>query len=176
MKQVCLFIILLLVGRVNAQEVNRVSAIEKEFSAPAINAYQERSQDKVQEFYAYLELLTDPKNPVELKQQIEANIYNLFQSETVSVVDFTSPEKTPISLQKLLKRLQSSPKARFSLSEKTSTRVLDDYWFERYTLTVSSAEETRTFQLRQKIQFTKKTKTFGSQKKKVWELQLSSVQ
>lgn len=176
MRNLCLFIVLLTFATINAQQANTSSAIEREFSAPSINAYQERSQDRVQEFYAYLEYLTDPGISAGLKKQIETNIYHLFQTETVSVVDFTSSQKTKISLEELLKKLKTSSKTKLALSSKTSTPVFGEYWFEDYTLTISSAEETHSLQLRQKIHFIKENKAFGSEEKKVWQLQLGEIE
>src|SRR5690606_32423319 len=62
--------------------------IKANFSEKSILAYQENSQHKIAEFYEYLTLYSNEKNP-ELRKQIQSNILSMVSSKEIEVLDFT---------------------------------------------------------------------------------------
>ncbi|MBC8882517.1 hypothetical protein H9X57_01080 [Flavobacterium piscinae] len=64
------------------------------FSAETLQAYQESSFSKVNDFYEYAQLLTNPTISNDLKEEIITAIFSLYKENyNASIINFLSSEK-----------------------------------------------------------------------------------
>lgn len=150
---------------------NKITA---NFSLESIRAYQENSQNKLDEFYEYLTLYSNEQNQ-ELKKQIRENILTLTESG-FSLPDFTNPNSDEISLEKFLSKIENQFYQFKIKSTKNSSEIGFNQWTNSYVLWVSQNKNSSEFDLEQIIYFEPKEKQFGSKTKTVWEIKLGNIQ
>ena len=75
-------------------------SMKENFSAETLQAYQESSFSKVNDFYEYAQLLTNTTISKELKKEIKTAVHSLFKENDVTVINFLSSEKEKITLNK----------------------------------------------------------------------------
>ena len=104
-------------------------SMKANFSIEVLNAYQESSFAKVNDFYEYAQLLTNPTISSDLKNEIKTTIFTLFKEKDVTVVNFLSSKKEKISLTQFLNLLENEKSIRFQ-TKKTNKKVqfFNDYW------------------------------------------------
>jgi len=158
-----------------SQHTESKSLIKSTYSFPTIEAFQERSEKKVEDFYEYLGLLTQQNLSEEAKNEIEENIYFLFDEKNPMLVNFLSAKNELIHLEELISILKNSEEIKFKLTQATSTSVIGEYWLNFYKLQLQKKSGNKTFNLEQAILFSPQQKEFGQQKKEVWELVLGEV-
>jgi len=177
MKAFITYLCLLITGFAfsQSQGLETSSLIKNTYSLPTIEAFQERSEKKVEEFYEYLGLLTQQNLSKEVKREIEENIYLLFQHKNMKLINFISAKKERIQLEKLISILKNSEETKFTINNQTNTPVMGEYWLNYYTLQLEKTSSSTTLNVQQPIFLAPKQKEFGQQKKEVWELVLGEV-
>jgi len=150
------------------------TAIKANFTMASVKAYQESATLKVEDYYQYLTLLSSESTSETLKAEIKKSIYNLFESQNVMVIDFTSTENTAISLHELIDKI-TNKNFSFAVTNFENSIVAADYWTTQYQLIVTQNKIPMEFQYYQKIGFKPVVKSFGTTKKEVWTLFLGEV-
>ena len=78
-------------------------SMKANFSAETLQAYQESSFSKVNDFYEYAQLLTNTTISNELKKEIKKAVHSLFKVNDVTMVNFLSTEKVFVIMEDKLK-------------------------------------------------------------------------
>lgn len=89
MKQLLITIMVLLTAGMAAQQANTTNA--PALSAKAIEAYGIKSEQKVREFYDYMQLLSDPSINEEMKDHTMREALRLFRNEHVDTYNLFDP-------------------------------------------------------------------------------------
>ena len=151
--------------------VNR-NSIKANFSAKAIEAYEENSFSKVNDFYQFLEIYSDKNSSEALKKQVKENLQSLVV-ENVLVADLFKSEK--ITLEKLLAEI-SSKGFKFEVKNIQKRANSTNYWTNSYALEIKNGTETVRKNLVQRVYFYPEQKTFGTKKKEVWSIFLGEIE
>jgi hypothetical protein len=109
---------------------------KRQVAAKTLMAYEAKSKNKVEEFYNYLELLSDPKLDAEMKTQVIAQARKLFSGKA-NVADVFSKKPALIPLDALLQTAASQKeKQTFTVSDFKPVRAAgnSENWTLRYTL------------------------------------------
>lgn len=166
-------ILIFLSGLGLAQNMGMESkSIQNNFSKASIEAFQENSQHKLNEFYEYLNLYSKEKNE-ELKLQIKENIMHLVQLD-IKILDFMSYEPNLIGLSSFLSKIENKS---YYFEIVSAGKPLDlgiNQWINPYRLKVTQKGKALEFDLIQIIYFEPKQKQFGSHSKSVWEIKLGN--
>lgn len=165
---------LFLSALVFGQNLEIRQGIKANFSQKSIQAYQENSQNKLDEFYEYLTLYSTEKD-VELKSQIRENISSMVESE-MEILDFTRPVPVEIDLEGFLSKIEDQSFQFKIISGQNHGEVGMNHWMNSYVLSVSRNGKTSEFDVEQIIYFEPKEKQFGSKTKTVWEVKLGDIQ
>ena len=145
--------------------------IEKNFSKPVINAYQNRALDKLNEFYNYLILLQNA-NSSELQNELKQNIKQLLINDNLSFQNIIDFQNKKYNIDEVLSQIVEK-KIMFSMPVIKENAYLNHNDFEfSYTLTVEVNNQVKQLNLTQKVYLFPVEKTFGTTKKTVWELKL----
>jgi len=148
--------------------------IKANFSEKSILAYQENSQHKIAEFYEYLTLYSNEKNP-ELRKQIQSNILSMVSSKEIEVLDFTDSATNLIDLSELLEKIKNQD-YKFEIDEMESSENISLYeWENSYQLKISKGENFQIRSISQCIIFEPLEKKFGKKSKLVWEMKLDEM-
>lgn len=140
----------------------------------ALSAWQNHSMEKVADFYAYLNLLSDENTGSELKVEIIKNIEDLFQSKNVSVIDFSGISKNN-NLEQLLK-IVSAQKIGFKISDQINfTEVSENSWSVNYLVEVTQNGKKSVVHVNQTIWLSQSQKAFGAKSKTVWRQVLGEM-
>src|SRR5690606_8736952 len=144
------------------------------FSAKSIGAYQENSQNKLDEFYEYLTIYSREKSPG-LKEQISSNIMYLTKNQ-ITLPYFTEAQPNEIDLETFLFKVENKSYQFNIESGRSSDEIGFNQWVNSYVLSVSQKGKTIEFELEQTIYFEPKEKEFGNKTKTVWEVKLGDIQ
>lgn len=171
-----LYLLLLFSFSLFGQDVNFAApkTIKANFTMASVKAYQESATLKIEDYYQYLNLLSDEATPENLKREIKTSIFSLFENEKVMVIDFTSTENTTISLPDFIDKI-TNKNFSFVISNFENSIVASDYWTTKYQLTVTQNKISKPIILLQQIGFKPVYKNFGNTKKEVWTLFLGEV-
>lgn len=153
------------------------TSISSSFSPVQIEAYQESANKKIEDFYSYLNLLSDKNTSEKIQTEIRQNIFLLFKNKNVEITDFTSDEKQKVLLSDFLNKLESQ-KTRFSLTKKETQepKLFLEYWVSEYWIEVELNGEKSIKKISQKIYFSPIYKKFGNKSKEVWEIKLGEIE
>lgn len=150
--------------------------LNQRFSTKVLNAYQENSNTKVADAFAYFQLLTDASLDVNLKKEVIANIYNLFQNPNALVIDFTSDALDKIPLAQFVQKLLLSEPILFTISnEARYDGVSFQSWNTNYTVTRTKLGVISKTNVMQTIYFYETNKAFGGTTKTVFSTLLGSM-
>lgn len=148
--------------------------IKANFSMRSIEAYQENSQNKLEEFYEYLSIYSSETNE-ELKKQIRENILAM-ADVGVRFRDFTESTQPEISLVEFLSKIENKS-YRFEIKSRQISGELGlNEWVNSYVLVVTLNQTRSEFEVNQIIRFEPIEKKFGSKTKTVWEINLGDIQ
>lgn len=173
-KVVLKLLFLFLSGLALGQTLESPQGIKANFSQKSIEAYQENSQNKLKEFYEYLNLYSKENN-IELRKQIQSNIFSMVQSESIQVIDFTDSNGKLIDLSGLLKKIENQG-YEFEVIEIESSKNISLYaWENSYQLKVSQGNHSEIRKISQTIQFEPWEKKFGSKSKLIWQIKLNEM-
>src|SRR5690606_12528604 len=107
LKKISIGVFILVSGYLSGQGAGfNQKGIKANFTQKSIEAYQENSQKKLEEFYEYLTMYSSQRNP-ELKNQILSNIFSLVSSENIEVLDFTAGKPKKINLEEFLSKIEN---------------------------------------------------------------------
>lgn len=173
-KKICSIVLFSFSGLTFGQQaLDHSQSIKANFNAKSIQAYQENSQHKLNEFYEYLTLYSQEKN-AELRNQILKNIHSIVESESIKMLDFTQPSKSEISLQDFLTLIRNES-YQFQILEQPISKELEwNQWTNSYTIQVKKGVYSTDYVIRQIILFHPMEKRFGSKTKTVWEIKLGN--
>lgn len=146
--------------------------IKANFSAKAIEAYEENSFSKVEDFYQFLEIYSDKNSLEALKKQVKENLKSLVV-ENVLVADLFTSEK--ITLEKLLEEI-SSKGFKFEVKNMQKRATSINFWTNMYVLEIKNGTEIVRKNLVQRVYFYPEQKTFGTKKKEVWSIFLGEIE
>ena len=148
----CFFFLMLFTFSLYGQNVNTPasSSIKANFTMASVKAYQESATLKIEDYYQYLNLLSDEATPENLKREIRTSIFSLFENEKVMVIDFTSTENTTISLPDFIDKI-TNKNFSFVILNFENSIVASDYWTTKYQLTVTQNKISRPIILLQQI-------------------------
>lgn len=169
------FILFLFYNCVFAQQANNAAienSIKANFSIKVLEAYEENSFSKVEDFYELLEMYSDKNASNTLKKQLEERIDALYKENTL-VSDFFTSDK--ISVNKLLDKIASKG-LKFEVKNIQKVKTFGNYWTASYILTIQRDTETLQKNISQRIYFYPEEKTFGNKKKEVWSLFLGEIE
>lgn len=146
------------------------NSIAVNFNAKVISAYANQSEQLITDFYAYLAMYSQ-SDTIDLYKELDTTITQLFLSDNVLVEDFITGSNQKITL---LQALQFCKENKFvvSISDIQNTAVNENSFNIKYQLLVTSKSVTKTYNFTQKVYLFPVQKTFGSNKKTVWELKL----
>ncbi len=145
--------------------------IEKNFSKPVINAYQNRALDKLNEFYNYLILLQNATTS-ELQNELKQNIKQLLINENLSFQNIIDFQNKKYSIDEILSQVMEK-KLTVAMPVVNQNAYLNHNDFEfSYTLSVTVNGQVKQLNLTQKVYLFPVEKIFGTTKKTVWELKL----
>jgi len=135
-----------------------VTTLNQKFSAKVLKAYQENSEVKVADAFAYFQLLTDASLDADFKKEVIDNIHLMFQNPNALVIDFTSDSLDKIPLTQFIQKLLISEPILFTVSnEARYDGVSYQSWNTNYTVTRTKSGVTSTTNVMQTIYFSKQT-------------------
>jgi len=148
------------------------NSIKANFSAKAIEAYEENSFSKVNDFYQFLEIYSDKNSSEALKNQVRENLKSLVV-ENVLVPDLFTSEK--ITLEKLLQQINAKG-YKFEVKNIQKRATSANFWTNSYNLEIKNGAEIQRKNLTQRVYFYPEQKTFGTKKKEVWSIFLGEIE
>ncbi|RXR32615.1 hypothetical protein EQG68_07245 [Flavobacterium piscinae] len=152
-------------------------SMKANFSAETLQAYQESSFSKVNDFYEYAQLLTNPTISNDLKEEIITAIFSLYKENyNASIINFLSSEKEKISLAEFLKLLENEKNIQFKTKKKKEkVQFFNDYWINHYYLEIERNKQITIVEIKQKVFFSENLKSFGENQKEVWSVYLGEM-
>lgn len=151
-------------------------SMKASFSVETLQAYQESSFSKVNDFYEYAQLLTNPTISYDLKKEIKTAVLTLFKENDVTVVNFLSTEKEKISLTEFLNLLENEKNIQFKTRKKNEkVQFFNDYWINHYYLEIEQNKQITIVEIKQKVYFSENLKSFGENQKEVWSVLLGEM-
>lgn len=143
--------------------------IQNTFSSAAIQAYENQAISRIEDFYAYLNLLAVTQEVAE-QNEIKLAIEALFSKNQFLVTNFIKPE-TKVTLAQLLNN-SCNQKLTFELSNARINEVGPHFFLVEYNLKMKSEMGESESVINQKVLFYPQIKEFGEIKKQVWQLEL----
>lgn len=148
------------------------NSIKANFSAKAIEAYEENSFSKVNDFYQFLEIYSNKNSSEALKNQVRENLKSLVV-ENVLFSDLFTSEK--ITLEKLLEQINAKG-FKFEVKNIQKRTTSANFWTNSYSLEIKNGDEIQRKNLVQRVYFYPEEKSFGTKKKEVWSIFLGEIE
>lgn len=158
-------------GQNNSSLESRSVAIKNNFSTEEVFAYQESANLKLKDFYSYLTLYSNTNLSSALKTEIENNIYRLTGNEHFYLLDIFSKGNSSISITDFLLKIENQ-NYKFSISNIINSNAEFQSWNCSYELKVLFKNDFLIKNINQKIVFSPIEKSFGNNKKIVWNIYL----
>jgi hypothetical protein len=150
--------------------------------AQNLKAYQIKSENKIQEFYNYLNILGKPEVKPELKEQTITAIKKLFKEENIKIPNFFKDATKDILLNDFLNLVaKSNENCSFTVEGFGYSYVQTDnknqrFWTIGYTLQLEKGKKQYTIRdIMQNVSLLQEEKQFGKNTKTVWNTYLTSV-
>jgi hypothetical protein len=150
--------------------------------AQNLKAYQIKSENKIQEFYNYLNILGKPEVKPELKEQTITAIKKLFKEENIKIPNFFKDATKDILLNDFLNLVaKSNENCSFTVEGFGYSYVQTDnknqrFWTIGYTLQLEKGKKQYTIRdIMQNVTLLQEEKQFGKNTKTVWSTYLTSV-
>lgn len=156
---------------VNAQSANQSNTA---LSSKAMEAFSHKAETKAEEFYNYLQLLSDTSVNNEMKLHTANEIRKLFTETEVSIANVYSASGTGITLDKLLENaLSAKQKNTFTIKGFTAKPIQQtsekQQWLLSYEVSVNGS---KYFRIDQDFFIIYENKKFGNTVKPVWNTYL----
>jgi len=156
------------------------AALAENFTAGSVNepqlaAFQQRATQKLQDFYDYLAIVSNPAYEKRMRQDASTQARQLFYTADCTVdgraikkfIDSCFSLKTQVKLQAVNIKVAEDMKAK--------TSVLDNEYYEgKLTFSLSNGTDTPVSKYAY-IMLTKSGKQFGSSKKDVWTAYICDI-
>ena len=158
MKNIITIVLLLVSPLFYSQDISKAPAL----SAKTIRAYEIKSESKVNEFYNYHELLSDPKLNADMKQHTINEALKLFRDTETPVKNIVSKPNDQVTIKQLLEIGAKQKKhldyavSGFTPVKQQETATLQQ-WIVEYKLTTGNA----TLSIAQKFYIILEDKKFG---------------
>jgi hypothetical protein len=147
--------------------ISQKVSLDKKMGFKVLSVYQDHSKTKVEDLYAYFQLLTDATLTSDLKNEVIKNIHQMFKYDSVLVVDFTSDSLDKIPLEQFIQKLLISEPILFEVSDEAKCNsVTYQSWNTNYTITRTKSGLTSKIKINQTIYLFDEVKEFGSSSKK----------
>lgn len=171
MKTYISIIVLFLCAVVSAQTANQSNT---SLSSKAMEAFSHKAETKVEEFYNYLQLLSDKSVNNEMKLHTANEIRKLFNTPEVNLINVYSPAGADITLEKLLENaLSAKHKNSFTIKGFTAKTIQQtpekQQWLLSYEVSVNGS---KYFRINQDFFIIYENKKFGNTVKPVWNTYL----
>ncbi len=171
MKTYISVIALFLYTVVSAQSANQGNTA---LSSKAMEAFSHKAETKVEEFYNYLQLLSDTSVNNEMKLHTANEIKKLFTETEVTLADVYNTSGTGITLEKLLENaLSAKQKKIFTIKDFTAKSIQQtsekQQWLLSYEVSVNGS---KYFRIDQDFFIIYENKKFGNTVKPVWNTYL----
>lgn len=151
-------------------------SMKASFSVETLQAYQESSFSKVNDFYEYAQLLTNPTISNDLITEIKTAVHSLYKEDNVSIINFLSSKKEKISLAEFLNLLENEKNILFQTRKKNEkVQFFNDYWINHYYLEIERNKQITIIEIEQKVYFSENLKSFGENQKEVWSVLLGEM-
>ncbi|HRE77955.1 MAG TPA: hypothetical protein PLL09_09025 [Flavobacterium sp.] len=151
-------------------------SMKASFSVETLQAYQESSFSKVNDFYEYAQLLTNPTISNYLITEIKTAVHSLYKEDNVSIINFLSSKKEKVSLAEFLNLLGNEKNIRFQTRKKNEkVQFFNDYWINHYYLEIERNKQITIIEIEQKVYFSENLKSFGENQKEVWSVLLGEM-
>jgi hypothetical protein len=152
-------------------------SMKASFSVETLQAYQESSFSKVNDFYEYAQLLTNPSISNDLKKEIKTAVHSLFKENDASTINFLSSKKEKIALAELLNLLENEKNIRFKTKKRDEkVQFFNDYWINHYYLEIDRNKQITIIEIKQKVYFSEGFKSFGENQKEIWSVYLGEME
>ncbi|MGC4041713.1 MAG: hypothetical protein QM710_13235 [Flavobacterium sp.] len=143
-------------------------SLSKKYPAKLLDAYQDNAKSKVDDLFSYFQMLTDASLSDDYKKEIIKNIQYLFKNQNQQVIDFTSPAKDKILLDRLIEKLLISEPISFRVSGTwRNARENALSWEAVYTVSRTKSGVTDTIEVSQLVFLFEENKSFGNAAKHV---------
>ncbi|MFN3753660.1 hypothetical protein [Flavobacterium sp.] len=151
----------------NEKAASNVS-LSKKYAPKLLEAYQENAKTKVEDLFAYFQMLTDASLTDDYKKEIVKNIQYTFKNQNPEVIDFTSPTLDKILLNDFIQKLLISEPMIFKVSKATQNGT-ENYlsWKSGYTVTKTKSGISEDITVNQVVFLFEESKSFGSISKNV---------
>lgn len=178
MKQLLLFIALLhFCALAQAQSTNEKKeavdavasiSLSKKYAPKLLEAYQENAKTKVEDLFAYFQMLTEASLTDDYKKEIVKNIQYIFKNQNPEVIDFTSVTHDKILLNVLIEKLLISEPMIFKVTgiwQNGAENALS--WKNSYTITQTKSGVNANIRIAQLVYLFEELKPFGTTSKNV---------
>jgi len=170
-----LYILLLLTAQLLTAQSAQVRT--NTLSAKAAEAYAIKSESKVNEFYNYIEILSDPRLKQDMKLHTAKEAMKLFQSEGIVIPNIIDKVHRDITLADLLEQISSyknklSIKVNFFNSFPETKSDGREDWNLAYEVEINGR---LTVTVTQKFHIVLEDKKFGKTVQKVWNTYLGEI-
>ncbi|MDI9310732.1 MAG: hypothetical protein QM535_10995 [Limnohabitans sp.] len=154
----------------NSDEFSSSSNISKVFTPIVLDAYQEQAKSKINDFYSYLNLWNKEDN-LETKNEIKVAIKRLFV-EDIKFQNFLNNGNTDLTLDQFLEKIKKE-KSQFTISKIELDKIQGNFFEMKYTLTINNLDASNyNLLIDQKVFLLVEIKSFGTNKKRVWQLRM----
>jgi hypothetical protein len=153
-----------------SKKIMNSNSIALNFNTKVILAYASKSEQLIIDFYTYLAMY-NLSDTTDLQLEIDKSVQQMYFSEKVLVEDFITGSNQKITLLQLLQFCKEN-KFVVSINGIQNIAVNENSFNIKYQLLVTSKSETKSYNFTQKVYLFPVQKTFGSNKKTVWELKL----
>ncbi|WP_136151696.1 hypothetical protein [Flavobacterium sangjuense] len=177
MRTIYLFIATLMFGHtVLAQSANDKKTAEvvsqvrlsQKYAVKMLEDYRENGKSKVEDLFAYFQMLTDASLTDDLKKEVVKNIKNSFQNQNPEVIDFTSETNDTIKLDSLIDKLLFSEPIVFKVSDAEQNNSETGLsWKTNYTITRVKSGVSQNIKVSQLVYLFEQNKVFGTSSKNV---------
>lgn len=174
MRTLLVIIILMLTQAIYAQQAVTNPAT---LSPKAMEAYTLKAESKTEEFFSYLELLTDPSANAGMKAQTAAEAARLYQNDAVIIENVFDPKGGATDVKKLLalagtqKQKTSFSIMSFNIVPRGENSKRRD-WLMTYELLAGK----KTLNISQGFYIVLEEKKFGSTTRQVWNTYLGEME
>lgn len=154
----------------NDLKKSNVQSISNNFNTLTIASYQQQSQNKIKEFFEYLNEYAQTTDEA-LSKELEKVLLQSLQNENLGFTNILNPAATKVSFATLLETVKKN-NLRFSLFSFNTIKTQQSYFECEYSLQISQMDEVKQTKLTQKVYLYPYEKKFGQMQKQVWELKL----
>lgn len=147
--------------------------IKNSFEQTNLEVYALQSQLKVNELFEYLDLLSRAENPLELNNQLQENIHQLFTDASIQLQGIDNK----LTFSAVGKWINDWRNAKINVDqlELMDSQLKNTHWVNSYRLTYKINGKQVSRKLEIQVFFQPQIKKFGEQQKEVWEIKIGNI-